>query len=133
MVPESLVVSVPKTKLKSDTAKDQCEQHHRDRKIDRRNDDREGQRESGEEPEAAQNQPGLVAVPDRPDRVHDDVAGAGIWRQAMEHAEAEIETLDQAADDDSRPEDQSPDRAKVEDLVHAASTFARSMACASLR
>src|SRR5262249_61387261 len=106
-ITESLVGSVQKTKLKSDTAKDQCEQHHRDRKIDRRNDDREGQRESGEEPEAAQNQPGLVAVPDRPDRVHDDVARAGIWCKAIEHADAEIETIEQDVEEDSHPEDQS--------------------------
>ena len=44
-------------------------------KVDRRNDDGEGERKRRQQAEAAEHQPGLVAVPDRRDRVHHQVAG----------------------------------------------------------
>jgi hypothetical protein len=42
--------------------------------VERRHDDGVGERKDGEQPAAAEHQPGLVAVPDGRDRVHHDVA-----------------------------------------------------------
>ena len=53
-----------------------------DREIDRRDDDGEGERERREQADAAQHQPGLVAVPDRRDRVHHQVARGVVGREA---------------------------------------------------
>jgi hypothetical protein len=44
MIPEGPVLGVTEAELKGDTAKHQCQQHDRHGKIERRNDDGEGQR-----------------------------------------------------------------------------------------
>src|SRR5688572_12620790 len=112
---------VAEAELERHAAEHQGQQHHQDREIERRDDDGEGEREGGQQTDAAQDQPGLVAVPHRRDRVHDDVAGAGVRRQAVEHADAEIETVEQHVEEDPDAEDERPDRNEIEHLVHDAS------------
>ena len=58
--------------LERDSAEDEREQHYEYGKIDRRNDDGEGEGESREQTKPAEHQPGLVAVPDRRDRIHEE-------------------------------------------------------------
>ena len=65
---------VAETELERDAAEHQRQQHDEDREIERRDDDGEGERKRGQEPEAAQHQPSLVAVPDRRGGVHHDDA-----------------------------------------------------------
>ena len=108
------MLGVAEAELEGDAAEDQRQQHDQDREIDRRDDDREGQRERGQQPDAAEHQPGLVAVPDRRDGVHHQVARRGVRREAVEHADAEIEAVEQHVEEDAEPEDHRPDRHEIE-------------------
>src|SRR3546814_15841419 len=60
--------------LEGDAAEDEAEQHGDERRIERRKDGGVGQREDREKADAAEHQPGLVAVPDGGDGIHRDVA-----------------------------------------------------------
>jgi len=62
------------TELECDAAKDQRQQHDHDRQIERRQNDRIGERESDHQSGAAEHEPGLVAVPERRDGIHHLVA-----------------------------------------------------------
>jgi hypothetical protein len=108
VVPERLVLRVAKTEFKGDAAEDERQQHDQYGEIHRRDDDGESERKGGPEPDAAENQPGLVAVPDRRDRVHDRVARGCVGREAEQHADAEIEAVEQDIEEHRRPEEQCP-------------------------
>ena len=95
-------------------AEDQRQQHQQDREIDRGNDDGEGDREGGQQADAAENEPGLVAVPDRRDRVHHQFARTAVGREIVEHADAEIEAVERDIEEDADGEDGGPDRNEVE-------------------
>jgi hypothetical protein len=64
VIPKGLILGVAKTEFKGNAAKDERQQHHQKREIYRRDDDGKSERKGGQEPEASENQPGLVAVPD---------------------------------------------------------------------
>ena len=121
VIPKRLVLGIPKAKLERNTAEHERKQHHEDREIDRWNDDGESERKGCQQAEPAEHQPGLVPVPDRCDRIHDRVAGRGIRREAIEHADTEIEAVEHDVEEHRHPEDQRPDRDEVEDLVHTPS------------
>src|SRR6516164_6249383 len=121
MIPESLVVGVSEAEFKGDAAKHQREQHHQDREINGWNYDCEGERKRGKKAEAAEDEPRLVAVPNGCDRVHDRVTGPRIWCKPVEHANAEIESIEQNVEEHRQSKDERPDRNKVEGLVHRAS------------
>src|SRR5262249_51089738 len=91
IVPKGLALCVPKTEFKGDATEDERQQHDQNGEIHRRDDDGERKRKGSQEPEAAKYQPGLIAVPDWRDRVHDRVARGRIGREAEQHANAEVE------------------------------------------
>src|SRR5580700_831554 len=98
----------------AEPAENQRQQHQQDREIDRRNDDGESDREGGQQPDAAENEPGLVAVPDRRDRVHHQIARTAVRRKIVKHADAEIEAVERDIEEDADGEDGGPDRNEVE-------------------
>ena len=121
MVPEALVLDVAKAEFEGDAAEYQCQQHEQHGEVQRRDDDRESQREGGEQGEAAKHQPGLVAVPDRRDGIHDQVARLEVRLEAIEDADAEIEAVEQDVEEDAGGDDRRPDRNEADDGVHHAS------------
>ena len=118
MVPERPVLGIAEAELERDAPEHEGQQHDQDREVDGRNDDGEGQREGRQQPDAAHHQPGLVAVPDRSDRVHHRVARRRVGRQAIEHADAEIEAVEEDVEEDRGADDQGPDRHEIEHLRH---------------
>ena len=99
---------VLEAELESDAAEDEREQHDQDREIDRRNDDGEGERKRREQAQSAEYQPGLVAVPDRRDRIHHDGARGVVRREAVENADAEIEAVEDDVIEDRQREQDGP-------------------------
>src|ERR1700722_4559922 len=63
-IPEFLARAPDPAEFEGDAAQDQAEQHRDRRQIKRRLQDRIGVREGGEQPVAAEHEPGLVAVPE---------------------------------------------------------------------
>src|SRR5262249_3359418 len=104
---------------------------HQNRKIYSWDDDSEGERKCSQEPEAAQDQPSLVAVPNRRDCIHDLVAGGCVGCEAEQHADAEIEPVEHDIEEHRQSEDQGPNRHEVENLAHRISPSARPSAPAS--
>ncbi len=100
-------------KLERHPAKDERQQHHNDGQIERRHDDGVGLRERDPEPAAAEHQPGLVAVPERRDRVHHLVALALVAREGKQDAGAEIEAVEDHVERDRGPDQRGPDHGKV--------------------
>src|SRR3546814_4233805 len=78
--------------LEGDAAEDEAEQHGDERRIERRKDGGVGQREDREKADAAEHQPGLVAVPDGGDGIHRDVAVVPLVDQREQHARSEEHT-----------------------------------------
>jgi hypothetical protein len=62
------------TQLEGNAPKDQRHQHDENRKIEGRQNDGEGEGEGSEESDPAQDEPSFVAIPDRCDRVHHEIA-----------------------------------------------------------
>src|SRR3546814_7083152 len=79
--------------LEGDAAEDEAEQHGDERRIERRKDGGVGQREDREKADAAEHQPGLVAVPDGGDGIHRDVAVVPLVDQREQHADPEVEAV----------------------------------------
>ncbi len=101
VIPERPMLRVAVAELEGDAAEDERQQHDEDRKVDRGHDDREGEREGGHEREPAEHEPGLVAVPDGRDRVHDQIARIPIGREAIEDADAQIEAVQKHIEKDA--------------------------------
>ncbi len=74
----------------------------------------ESEWEGGQQADDAQHQPGLVAVPDRRDRVHDEVARRGVRREAEEDADPEIEAVQHHVEEDTEAEDDGPERDEID-------------------
>src|SRR3546814_1126718 len=79
--------------LEGDAAEDEAEQHGDERRIERRKDGGVGQREDREKADAAEHQPGLVAVPDGGDGIHRDVAVVPLADQREQHADPAVEAV----------------------------------------
>ena len=109
VIPEGPMFGVAVAELECDAAKDERQQHDDDRKVDRWNDDRECERESGHKRKSAKHQPGLVAVPDRRDRVHDQIARIAIGRESIEYAHAQIEAVQEHIEKDADAKHERPD------------------------
>src|SRR6185503_18275094 len=88
--------------------------HDGDREIDRRNDDGEGERKGREQAEPAEDKPGLVAVPDRRNRIHDQRAVVLVACEAVEDADAEIEAIEHDVIEDGERDEDGPDRYEIE-------------------
>ena len=110
--------------FEGDAAEHQAEQHRDDRRIERRHQHRIGQRECRHQAAAAEHQPGFVAVPDRRDAVHDDVAVALLRKQRKQDAEAEVETVHHDIDEHRKGDDEGPDGRKVDRHHRAAPSAA---------
>src|SRR5690242_7953853 len=93
VIPEGEMRGIAIAELEGDPAEDERQQHGEDREVDGGNDDCESERECRQQPDPAEHEPGLVAVPDGCDRVHDEIARGAVWREAVEDADAEIEAV----------------------------------------
>ena len=113
-VPERTADAILKAKLEGDAAEDERDQHHQDWEIHGGYDDGESQRKRREEGDAAEDQPGLVAVPDRRNRVHDHFAVGRVACKTMQHADAEIEAIEQDVEDDAQGNERRPDTDETE-------------------
>ena len=100
--------------LEGDAAKDEAEQHQQDRKVERGNDDREGQRKRRHESGAAQDQPRLVAVPYGRDGIHHQRARCVVAREREQDAHAQIEAVEEHVHEHADGEDDGPDRNEVD-------------------
>ena len=116
-VPQRPVTRIAPAELERDAAEDQPEQHCDDQRVGRRQDDRIGEREGGEQAAAAHHQPGLVAVPDRRDRVHRLVALVADREAREEDADAEIEAVHDDIGEDREADDPGPDDGEI-DAAH---------------
>ena len=110
--------------FKGDAAEHQAEQHRDHGRVERRHQHRIGQRERGHQAAAAEHQPGFVAVPDRRDAVHDDVAIALLRKQRKQDAEAEVEAVHHDIDEHGKGDDEGPDGGKVDRDHRAAPSVA---------
>src|SRR2546422_8910752 len=108
-VPERAAAWILETELEGDATEGKGDQHHEDREVDGRDDDGKGQRKGGEQRQPAEDQPGLVAIPDRRDGVHHDLAIDGIGREAMENADAEVEAVEHDVKEHAAGNDDGPD------------------------
>ena len=99
--------------LEGHAAEDQRQQHDDDRQIERRHDHRVGLREGDPQAAAAEHQPGLVAVPERRDRVHHLVALAFAARERKQDADAEVEAVEDDVERDRGADQRGPDHRKV--------------------
>src|SRR4029077_13005062 len=72
---------------------------------------------------AAEHQPGFVAVPDRGDAVHDDVAISFLREERKQDAEAEIETVHDNVNEHGKGDDERPDDGKVDGNAHRAPSW----------
>ena len=95
-------------KLEGDAAKQQAEQHHQDREIERRHDHRERQRKYRQQAAAAQNQPGFVEIPDRRHRGHHQMAVGFVLMKQEQDADPEIETVQQHVHQHRQRQNTSP-------------------------
>ena len=69
--------------------------------------------------QAAQHQPGFVAVPDRRDGIHQQIARGFAVGEIVENADAQIEAVQQHIEEHRQAQDQRPHRHEIED--HGAS------------
>ena len=113
-VPPAPMAGLLQPELEGDAAEDQAQQQQEQRKVDGGNDDRERERKRREQPHAAQDQPRLVAVPDRCDRIHHQRARVVVRCQRRENADAEIEAVEQHVHEDADAENQRPHGDEVE-------------------
>src|SRR5437868_8138514 len=107
------MAGIAPAEFESDTAEDQAEQHGDERRVERRQDDRISERERRHQPAAAEHQPGLVAVPDRRDRVHRAIASPSDRESGEEDADAEIEAVHDDVHRDREGDDHGPDHGEV--------------------
>ena len=112
-VPVALARHRDRAKFECDAAKNQRQQHDEDRKVQGGHDDRVGLRKRHPQSASAQDQPGLVAVPERRNRVHHLVALALGLREWKQNAGAEVETVEDDIERDRRADDPGPDHRKV--------------------
>src|ERR1051325_8018273 len=113
-VPHRHMLRIAEAEFERDAAKHECQQHHQDREIDSRDDDRKGKRKGREKSHAAQNEPGLVAVPYGCDGIHHQVSPAAFVDEAVENADAQIEAVQRDIEEDAGSDDQRPDGNKID-------------------
>jgi hypothetical protein len=101
------------TEFKRDAAKDQRKQHHNDRNVKRRHDDRIGLGKSHEQSSAAEHQPCLVAIPVRCDRTRHLVAFALVLCERKKNADTEIKAVEQHVHGDGDADHRGPDQREI--------------------
>jgi hypothetical protein len=123
-----------KAELESDPAQDEADQHQNDWHIECRQHDRIGERKSGEQTPSAQNQPGLVAVPERRDRCHHGIAVFAGRREREQHAKAKIVAAEQNVKKHREGEDRRPNQRQDhrQELGHLARRFGHGFPAAAM-
>ena len=114
----ALALRRPPAKFKGDAAEDQADQHRNHRRVERRHQHGIGERKRRHHSAAAEHEPGFVAVPDRRDAVHDDVAIGLRRKQREQQSEAEIEAVHHHIDKDRERDDERPDGCDVDHGGH---------------
>ena len=109
---------VAPAKLERHSAEHEPEQHRDDQRVSGRQDDGIGERERGHQPAAAQDQPGLVAVPDRCDRVHRLIAFGTHGKGGEQDPDAEVEPVHHHVSENREGDDERPDDAQVVAEAH---------------
>jgi hypothetical protein len=79
--------------LEGDAAEHKRQQHQQHWEIYSGDDDGEGQGKHRHKGEATEDQPGLVAVPNRGDGVH-HLASVGLGREPPQNSDTEVETVE---------------------------------------
>jgi hypothetical protein len=101
-------------------AQHQCEQHHDKRKVEGRHDNRISAGEGDQKAATAEHQPGLVAVPERRDRRQHAIALGVVLGEREQHADAEVEAVENDVKRHGDGEDAGPDERKLCGEVHGA-------------
>ena len=112
---------MPPAEFERDTAEHQPQQHRDNQRIGRGQHHCVGEREGGEEPAAAEHQPGLVAVPHRCDSVHRAVTLA-VPEGREQDADAEVEPVHHHIGEHREGDDESPDHGEVHQLASPSSS-----------
>jgi hypothetical protein len=87
------------------------QQHDQQRQVGGREKARVPGREGGEHGSAGDDEPDLVAVPDRPDGVdHDAALGVVAREDGQQHADAEVEAFEEEVAEPEEGDDGEPDR-----------------------
>src|SRR5258708_19046892 len=133
LVPERPVRFVRlEAEFKSDAAPDKARQHKEDWDVERAQQHGISEREDTHQRGSSQNQPGLVAIPDRRNRVHHGVAIAAVADEREEDADSEVETVHHHIHHQPESDDHSPDDGKIDAhrrylLLPAGNSIAESM------
>src|SRR6202035_2216329 len=133
LVPERPVRFVRlEAEFESDAAPDEARQHQEEWNVERAEQHGISERKCRHQGSSSQNQPGLVAIPDRRNRVHHGVAIAPVADEWEEDAYSEIETVHhhihhQPEADDHGPHDRKIDTHRRYLLVLAGDSIARSI------
>ena len=107
-VPQKAVALRLEAELEGDAAQDEPDQHQDDGDVERGQHDGISERKGREQPASAQDQPRLVAVPERRHRCHHGVAVLVGGRKREEHAEAEIVAAEQHVEKHRERQDRRP-------------------------
>ena len=113
VVPERLPAFRAPAELEGDAAEDEAEQHEDDRHVERGQHGGVGQREDRHQAAAAEDEPGLVAVPDRGDRVGHHVAVVLFGEEREEDADAEIEAVEDDVGEHREGDEAGPDEGEI--------------------
>src|ERR1700688_1667392 len=100
--------------LESDAAPDQSCQHEEDWDVERAEQHGISERKCRHQRGSSQNQPSLVAVPDRRNRVHHGVAIAPVADEREEDADSEVETVHHHIHHQHEADDHCPDDGKID-------------------
>ncbi len=100
--------------LERDATEHQCQQHHDERHVERRHHDRVSGRERHEQAVAAEDEPRLVAIPERRDRVHHPIAVGFARKERKQDADAEIESVEDHVQRDGDGHDAGADERQPE-------------------
>ncbi|MNQ91491.1 hypothetical protein D3C85_1068750 [compost metagenome] len=95
-------------------AKNQTDQHEDQWQIQRRQYHRVRQRKGAEQRRTTEHQPGFVAVPDRRDSVHHNVAVAFTLDEGEENADPQVEAVHDHVHHDPEDDDNRPDKRKID-------------------
>src|SRR5947208_6669177 len=115
LVPERPVRLVRlEAEFESDAAPDQSCQHKEDRDVERAQQDGISEREDSHQRGSSQHQPGLVAIPDRRNRVHHGIAIAPAADEREQDADSEVETVHHHIHHQSKADDHGPDDRKID-------------------
>ena len=95
--------------LEGHAAQDQARQHEQQRQIEGREQRRIDDRKGAPQDDAGHHEPGLVAVPDRRHRAQHRAPPRLVARQAEQHADAEIEPVEQHVEQNADGQDGDPE------------------------